>query len=46
MIKPSEIAPNTAALFAELIPKYLDQEMYAVVNGGVKETTRVRDSWL
>ena len=41
MIKPSEQAPSASALLAELIPKYLDPELYHVVNGGVPEVTKV-----
>lgn len=42
VLKPSEQTPATSALLAELIPKYLDQELYHVVNGGVAENTKVR----
>lgn len=31
-----------AALYAELFPKYLDPDLYRVVNGGIPETTKVR----
>nr|CAD7425179.1 unnamed protein product [Timema monikensis] len=41
IIKPSEVAPATAALIAKLIPKYLDPTCYAVLLGGVKETTQL-----
>ncbi|KAB7498820.1 Aldehyde dehydrogenase, dimeric NADP-preferring [Armadillidium nasatum] len=41
IIKPSEVAPATAAVISELIPKYLDQECYHVVCGGVPETTEL-----
>lgn len=41
VLKPSEISSHHSALLAELIPKYLDPEAYAVVNGGIEETTRV-----
>ncbi|CAG2063862.1 unnamed protein product, partial [Timema podura] len=41
IIKPSEVAPATAALMAKLIPKYLDPTCYAVLLGGVKETTQL-----
>ncbi|GAA1983659.1 aldehyde dehydrogenase family protein [Kitasatospora viridis] len=37
--KPSELAPATSALMARLIPRYLDTEAVAVVEGGVAETT-------
>ena len=41
IVKPSEISPVTSDLLAELLPKYLDQECYRVVCGGVKETTEI-----
>lgn len=41
LIKPSEISSNCAQLIAELIPKYLDNECYKVVLGGVPETTEL-----
>ncbi|KAM5546248.1 hypothetical protein V8D89_000374 [Ganoderma adspersum] len=41
VLKPSEQTPATSALFAELFPKYLDPELYHVVNGGVPETSKV-----
>ncbi|BBY27300.1 aldehyde dehydrogenase family protein [Mycolicibacterium sediminis] len=33
LLKPSEVAPASSALMAELIPKYLDREAVAVVEG-------------
>lgn len=41
LLKPSELAPATSALAAELVPRYLDQRVVAVVEGGVDETTAV-----
>ncbi len=41
VIKPSEVAPQTSALLAELLPKYLDPECIKVVEGGVPETTEL-----
>jgi len=41
VLKPSEVSSHTAKLLGELIPKYLDQEAYAVVNGAVEETTEL-----
>lgn len=41
VLKPSEIAGHTAALIAELIPKYLDQRAIRVVEGAVPETTEL-----
>jgi aldehyde dehydrogenase (NAD+) len=39
ILKPSEVAPKTAALVASLVPAYLDAEAFRVVEGGVDETT-------
>jgi len=39
VVKPSEVAPATSAAMAELLPKYLDVEAVAVVQGAVPETT-------
>nr|XP_023027138.1 fatty aldehyde dehydrogenase-like [Leptinotarsa decemlineata] len=41
VLKPSEIAPNTAKVIAQLLPKYLDSKCYHVVNGGIPETTEL-----
>ncbi|CAJ1075632.1 aldehyde dehydrogenase family 3 member B1 [Xyrichtys novacula] len=38
VIKPSEVSAATESLIAELIPKYLSQDCYAVVRGGAEET--------
>ena len=34
LLKPSEFVPETAALFAEVVPKYFSQDEVAVVTGG------------
>jgi aldehyde dehydrogenase (NAD+) len=39
LLKPSELAPHCSAALAEYLPKYLDPECIAVVQGGVSETT-------
>lgn len=39
VLKPSEITPNASRVLAELVPKYLDREAFAVVEGAVPETT-------
>ena len=39
VIKPSELAPASSALLAELIPQYLDPGCFRVVEGGVPETS-------
>ncbi|HEX5657040.1 MAG TPA: aldehyde dehydrogenase family protein [Polyangiales bacterium] len=41
VVKPSELAPATSALIAELYPRYLDPDCVAVVRGGVAETTEL-----
>lgn len=41
VIKPSEVSPASAKFIAETIPKYLDNECYHVVCGGVEETTEL-----
>lgn len=41
MIKPSEIAPHYSSLLAELVPKYLDNDAFKVVEGAVPEITRL-----
>ena len=37
--KPSELAPATSALLAELVPRYLDERAIAIMEGGPEETT-------
>lgn len=37
--KPSELAPAASAAMARLLPRYLDPEAVAVVEGAVEETT-------
>ncbi|MBT2427754.1 aldehyde dehydrogenase family protein [Streptomyces sp. ISL-112] len=37
--KPSELAPATSHVIAELVPQYLDRDAVAVVEGAVPETT-------
>jgi aldehyde dehydrogenase (NAD+) len=39
VLKPSEVAPATAELIAELIPEYLSSRAVAIVTGAVEETT-------
>ncbi|XP_059511201.1 aldehyde dehydrogenase, dimeric NADP-preferring-like [Stegostoma tigrinum] len=41
VLKPSEVSENTAQLLGDLLPQYLDKDLYPVVNGGVEETTEV-----
>jgi aldehyde dehydrogenase (NAD+) len=39
VLKPSEVSAHTSALLARLVPRYLDGEAVAIVEGGVAETT-------
>jgi aldehyde dehydrogenase (NAD+) len=39
VVKPSEVAPATSEVLAELVAKYVDKDCVAVVQGGVAETT-------
>lgn len=39
IMKPPEQARHTTAALTELVPKYLDQSCYAVVNGAAEEST-------
>lgn len=43
LLKPSELAPRTSALMAQLVPRYLDPQCVALVEGGVEETTALLD---
>lgn len=39
VLKPSELAPASAALLARYVPEYLDPQAFAVVEGAVAEST-------
>ncbi|MEU1291332.1 aldehyde dehydrogenase family protein [Streptomyces sp. NPDC005840] len=39
VVKPSELAPATSAALARLLPGCLDTDAFAVVEGGIPETT-------
>ena len=39
VVKPSELAEQTSALLARLVPDYLDPDAVALVEGGVAQTT-------
>ncbi|KAH7107928.1 NAD-dependent aldehyde dehydrogenase [Auriculariales sp. MPI-PUGE-AT-0066] len=43
VLKPSEHTPATSALLTELFPKYLDPDMYSIVNGAVTEMKTLLD---
>ncbi|XP_056140663.1 aldehyde dehydrogenase family 3 member A2b [Lampris incognitus] len=38
VVKPSEVCVHTSKLMEELLPLYIDKELYPVVTGGVPET--------
>ncbi|XP_064208916.1 aldehyde dehydrogenase family 3 member A2b [Anguilla rostrata] len=38
VVKPSEVSAHTSKVMEELLPVYLDKELYPVVTGGVPET--------
>jgi aldehyde dehydrogenase (NAD+) len=44
VVKPSELAPATSALLAELLPRYLDGRIVACVEGGASATTALIDA--
>ncbi|XP_054027911.1 aldehyde dehydrogenase family 3 member B2 [Dryobates pubescens] len=44
IVKPSEISKNTERLMAESLSCYLDNDCYAVVTGGVQETTKLLEN--
>ncbi|KAG2344173.1 aldehyde dehydrogenase [Suillus weaverae] len=41
VLKPSELVPTFSQLLDEIVPKYLDQNAYRVVNGAVPETSKL-----
>lgn len=41
VIKTSEIAPSFSSTLAELLPKYLDNDAFKVIEGSVPEITRL-----
>ena len=41
LAKPSEVSAATSAVIARLLPKYVDPECVAVVEGGAPETTEI-----
>jgi len=43
VLKPSEVAPATAMVIKKIVEEYLDPNSYAVVNGGIPETTALLD---
>jgi aldehyde dehydrogenase (NAD+) len=43
VLKPSEVAAHTSHALARLVPRFLDPDAVAVVEGGVPETTALLD---
>jgi aldehyde dehydrogenase (NAD+) len=41
VLKPSELASETSKILAEIVPNYLDQEAFTVVEGDIPETTEL-----
>ena len=41
VLKPSEVTPHTSAAIARILPRYLDTDAFAVVEGGIPETTEL-----
>ncbi|KAI0763354.1 aldehyde dehydrogenase [Trametes elegans] len=41
VLKPPEHTPAFSALLADLVPQYLDSELYHVINGAVPETAKI-----
>uniref|UniRef100_A0A8C3RAA0 Aldehyde dehydrogenase domain-containing protein n=1 Tax=Cyanoderma ruficeps TaxID=181631 RepID=A0A8C3RAA0_9PASS len=44
IVKPSEVSKKTERIVAEALPTYLDKDCFAVVTGGVQETTRLLEN--
>jgi len=43
VLKPSEVSAHVSAVLAELVPRYLDPEACALIEGAVPETTALLD---
>ena len=41
VMKPSELAENTSRVLAEIVPQYLDNDAFAVIEGAVAETSEL-----
>lgn len=41
VMKPSEVTRHTSAALASILPRYLDPDAFAVVEGGIPETTEL-----
>ncbi|CUT99020.1 Fatty aldehyde dehydrogenase [Echinococcus multilocularis] len=45
VLKPSELAPETESLLANLLPSYVDETVCQVFTGGAKETMQLLDTY-
>jgi len=43
LIKPSELAEHTSKILCELIPRYLDQDLIAIIEADAQETSQLLD---
>ncbi|XP_072909308.1 aldehyde dehydrogenase, dimeric NADP-preferring-like isoform X1 [Hemitrygon akajei] len=41
VLKPSEVSGNTAQLLVDLLPRYLDKDLYPVITGGPEEAAEL-----
>jgi aldehyde dehydrogenase (NAD+) len=41
VLKPSEVSPNSASVVGDLVSRYIEDDAVTVVQGAVKETTRL-----
>ncbi|KAG0196671.1 Aldehyde dehydrogenase [Mortierella sp. GBA30] len=41
VVKPSELSPYIAKLLSELLPQYLDDKAFHIINGAVHQTTKL-----
>ncbi|KIO28884.1 hypothetical protein M407DRAFT_21961 [Tulasnella calospora MUT 4182] len=41
VLKMSELTPSVSGLVTELFPKYMDQDLFQIVNGGIPETSKI-----
>ncbi|XP_062494224.1 aldehyde dehydrogenase family 3 member B1-like [Pezoporus occidentalis] len=44
VLKPSEMTKNVEKLMAEVLPRYLDRDCFAVVTAGAQETSRLLEN--
>jgi aldehyde dehydrogenase (NAD+) len=44
VMKPSEVTTHTSAAIARILPRYLDNDAFAVIEGGIPETTELLEN--